>query len=106
MNGVVLLIGALLLLMMLKLLIAHDWIGLILFFFVLYLVFGISQQTRQTELLLYMSQDGIDQSSINKALANKYAAHIAANEHQVEQAMEFKARLYKSLISGTITKEE
>ncbi len=46
MNGVVLLIGALLLLMMLKLLIAHDWIGLILFFFVLYLVFGISQQTR------------------------------------------------------------
>ncbi len=55
MNGVVLLIGTLLLLMMIKLLTAHDWIGLILFFFVLYLVFGISQHMRQTELLLYMS---------------------------------------------------
>lgn len=38
--------------------------------------------------------DGIDQSSINQALANEYASHIAANEQQVEQALEFKARLY------------
>ena len=50
--------------------------------------------------------DGIDQSSINQALANEYASHIAANEQQVEQALEFKARLYESLISGTISKEE
>ena len=50
--------------------------------------------------------DGIDQSSINQALANEYASHIAANEQQVEQALEFKARLYESLITGTISKEE
>ena len=50
--------------------------------------------------------DGIDQGSINQALANEYASHIAANEQQVEQALEFKARLYESLITGTISKEE
>lgn len=50
--------------------------------------------------------DGIDQSSINQALANEYSSHIAANEQQVEQALEFKARLYESLITGTISKEE
>lgn len=50
--------------------------------------------------------DGIDQSSINQALANEYASHIAANEQQVEQALEFKARLYENLITGTISKEE
>ena len=50
--------------------------------------------------------DGIDQSSINQALANEYASHITANEQQVEQALEFKARLYESLITGTISKEE
>ena len=50
--------------------------------------------------------DGIDQSSINQALANEYASHIAANEQQVEQALEFRARLYESLITGTISKEE
>lgn len=50
--------------------------------------------------------DGIDQSSINQALANEYASHIAANEQQVEQALEFKARLYESLITSTISKEE
>ena len=50
--------------------------------------------------------DGIDRSSINQALANEYASHIAANEQQVEQALEFKARLYESLITGTISKEE
>ena len=27
--------------------------------------------------------DGIDQNSINQALANEYASHIAANERQV-----------------------
>ena len=50
--------------------------------------------------------DGIDQGSINQALANEYASHIAANEQQVEQALEFKARLYENLITGTISKEE
>ena len=50
--------------------------------------------------------DGIDQSSINQALVNEYTSHIAANEQQVEQALEFKARLYESLITGTISKEE
>ena len=38
--------------------------------------------------------------------AHTYASHIAANEQQVEQALEFKARLYESLITGTISKEE
>lgn len=46
MNGVILLIGTLLLLMLLKLVIAHDWKGVLLFAFTLYLVFGISQHTR------------------------------------------------------------
>ena len=50
--------------------------------------------------------DGIDQSSINQALANEYASHIAANERQLAQALEFKARLYENLVTGTINKEE
>ena len=54
----------------------------------------------------YSALDGIDQSSINQALVNEYTSHIAANEQQVEQALEFKARLYESLITGTISKEE
>ena len=50
--------------------------------------------------------DGIDQNSINQALANEYASHIAANERQLAQALEFKARLYENLVTGTINKEE
>ena len=50
--------------------------------------------------------DGIDQNSINQALVNEYASHIAANERQLAQALEFKARLYENLVTGTINKEE
>ena len=32
--------------------------------------------------------------------------HIAANERQLAQALEFKARLYENLVTGTINKEE
>ena len=45
-------------------------------------------------------------NSINQALANEYASHIAANERQLAQALEFKARLYENLVTGTINKEE
>ena len=45
-------------------------------------------------------------TAINQALANEYASHIAANERQLAQALEFKARLYENLVTGTINKEE
>lgn len=48
----------------------------------------------------------VDQSSINRALAKEYGAHIAENERSLEQVMAFKSRLYESLVSGIITREE
>ena len=36
----------------------------------------------------------------------EYASHIAANERQLAQALEFKARLYETLVTGTINKED
>lgn len=38
---------------------------------------------------------GIDQSSINQALAKEYSDHITDNERRLEQVLEFKARLYR-----------
>ena len=49
---------------------------------------------------------GIDQSSINQALAKEYSDHITDNERRLEQVLEFKARLYESLVGGMLTKEE
>ena len=49
---------------------------------------------------------GIDQSSINQALAKEYGDHITDNERRLEQVLEFKARLYESLVGGMLTKEE
>ena len=37
---------------------------------------------------------GIDQTSINQALAKEYSDHITDNERRLEQVLEFKARLY------------
>lgn len=45
MNGVVILMGVLLLFLMIKLILRHQWIRLFLFFFVLYLVFGTHPHT-------------------------------------------------------------
>lgn len=49
---------------------------------------------------------GIDQTSINQALAKEYSDHITDNERRLEQVLEFKARLYESLVGGMLTKEE
>ena len=49
---------------------------------------------------------GIDQSSINQALAKEYSDHITDNERRLEQVLEFKSRLYESLVGGMLTKEE
>lgn len=43
---------------------------------------------------------GIDQTSINQALAKEYSDHITDNERRLEQVLEFKARLYESLVGG------
>ena len=51
---------------------------------------------------LHIGKGRTESRAINQALANEYASHIAANEQQVEQALEFKARLYESLITGTM----
>ena len=48
----------------------------------------------------------IDQSSLNRALIKEYSDHITDNERRLEQAMDFKAHLYESLISGQISKED
>ena len=48
----------------------------------------------------------IDQASINQALAKEYSDHITDNERRLEQVLEFKARLYESLVGGMLTKEE
>lgn len=37
---------------------------------------------------------GLDQTSINQALAKEYSDHITDNERRLEQVLEFKARLY------------
>lgn len=50
--------------------------------------------------------DNIEPNEINKALAKEYTDHISANEKQLEQALEFKAKLYENLINGIITKDE
>jgi len=49
---------------------------------------------------------GIDQTSINQALAKEYSDHITDNERRLEQVLEFKSRLYESLVGGMLTKEE
>ena len=49
---------------------------------------------------------GIDQTSINQALTKEYSDHITDNERRLEQVLEFKARLYESLVGGMLTKEE
>ena len=49
---------------------------------------------------------GLDQTSINQALAKEYSDHITDNERRLEQVLEFKARLYESLVGGMLTKEE
>ena len=49
---------------------------------------------------------GIDQTSINQALAKEYSDHITDNERRLEQVLEFKARLYERLVGGMLTKEE
>ncbi|MGM9652197.1 MAG: recombinase family protein [Eubacteriales bacterium] len=49
---------------------------------------------------------GIDQASINKALAKEYSDHIADNERRLEKVLEYKAGLYETLIGGMLTKEE
>ena len=38
---------------------------------------------------------GIDQASINQALAKEYSDHITDKERRLEQVLEFKARLYE-----------
>lgn len=48
----------------------------------------------------------VDEQSINRALVKEYSDHITSNERRLQQAMEFKARLYENLVSGTITKDE
>ena len=48
----------------------------------------------------------IDQSSINQALIREYMEHIKLNEQRLEKAVEFKTRLYESLVNGVLTKEE
>lgn len=49
---------------------------------------------------------GVDQMKINQQLADEYTAQITENEKQIALALEFKARLYESMIQGMITKEE
>jgi len=36
----------------------------------------------------------------------EYSDHITDNERRLEQVLEFKARLYESLVGGMLTKEE
>lgn len=49
---------------------------------------------------------GIDEESINRALAKEYGDHIAENERQLERVLGFKERLYESLVEGMISKKE
>lgn len=49
---------------------------------------------------------GVDQMKINQQLADEYTAQVTENEKQIALALEFKARLYESMIQGMITKEE
>ena len=49
---------------------------------------------------------GIDQETINQTMVKEYTDHITDNERRLEQTLEFKARLYENLVSGTLTREE
>ena len=40
------------------------------------------------------------------AIPAAYSDHITDNERRLEQVLEFKARLYESLVGGMLTKEE
>ncbi len=49
---------------------------------------------------------GVDQMKINQQLADSYAAQVSENEKQLAATLEFKARLYESMVQGVITREE
>lgn len=49
---------------------------------------------------------GINQQAINRALAKEYSSHITENERRLEEVSEFKARLYESLVSGFVSRED
>ena len=48
----------------------------------------------------------VDQQKINQALAKEYGGHIQENERRLEEVSEYKARLYESLVSGIVTRED
>ena len=49
---------------------------------------------------------GVDQIKINRQLADEYTSQVTENEKQIALALEFKARLYESMVQGMITREE
>ena len=49
---------------------------------------------------------GVDQMAINRQLADEYTAQVTENEKQIALTLEFKARLYESMVQGMITREE
>ena len=49
---------------------------------------------------------GVNQQKINQALAKEYSSHITENERRLEKVSEFKARLYESLVSGIVSRED
>ena len=49
---------------------------------------------------------GVNQQKINQALAKEYSSHITENERRLEEVSEFKARLYESLVSGIVSRED
>ena len=49
---------------------------------------------------------GVNQQKINRALAKEYSSHITENERRLEEVSEFKARLYESLVSGIVSRED
>lgn len=48
----------------------------------------------------------VDQQKINQALAKEYSGHIQENQRRLEEVSEYKARLYESLVSGIVTRED
>ena len=48
----------------------------------------------------------VDQQKINQALAKEYSSHIQENQRRLEEVSEYKARLYESLVSGIVTRED
>ena len=48
----------------------------------------------------------VDQQKINQALAKEYSDHIRENERRLEEVSEYKARLYESLVSGVVSRED